>query len=160
MSAATATTRMPFPTSSGFRPACRARRVSRMYAAASPTAYAMPYHWTGMGPIRNATGSGVRSSITGECIRRVRIHWPPHGPPTRTATASRHAPQRVAPAVNAEFNWWLLIVGLVIGAALVYLVLADSSRRESDVAAEELPREAAWISSILNEEGDPIAPET
>jgi hypothetical protein len=37
--------------------------------------------------------------------------------------------------VNAEFNWWLLIVGLVIGAALVYLVLADSSRRESEVSA-------------------------
>jgi hypothetical protein len=27
--------------------------------------------------------------------------------------------------VNAEFQWWLLIVGIVIGGALVYLVLAD-----------------------------------
>jgi hypothetical protein len=62
--------------------------------------------------------------------------------------------------VNAEFNWWLLIVGLVVGAALVYLVLADASRRESEVSAEEVPREAAWIASILGDEGDPIPPET
>jgi hypothetical protein len=27
--------------------------------------------------------------------------------------------------VNAEFQWWLLILGIVIGGALVYLVLAD-----------------------------------
>ena len=25
-------------------------------------------------------------------------------------------------AVNAEFNWWLLIVGLVVGAGLVWFV--------------------------------------
>lgn len=27
--------------------------------------------------------------------------------------------------MNAEFQWWLLILGIVIGGALVYLVLAD-----------------------------------
>jgi hypothetical protein len=27
--------------------------------------------------------------------------------------------------VNAEFQWWLFILGIVIGGALVYLVLAD-----------------------------------
>jgi len=27
--------------------------------------------------------------------------------------------------MNAEFQWWLLILGMVIGGALVYLVLAD-----------------------------------
>jgi hypothetical protein len=61
--------------------------------------------------------------------------------------------------MNAEFNWWLLIVGLVFGAGLVYLVLADSSRRESEVAAEEVPREAAWIAATLRSEGTPVAPE-
>jgi len=60
--------------------------------------------------------------------------------------------------VNAEFNWWLLIVGLVIGAGLVYLVLADSSRREADVLADELPREAAWIALMMQSEGRPVDP--
>lgn len=27
--------------------------------------------------------------------------------------------------MNAEFQWWLLILGIVVGGALVYLVLAD-----------------------------------
>jgi hypothetical protein len=29
------------------------------------------------------------------------------------------------PPVNAEFNWWLLIVGIVVGAGLMFLVVAD-----------------------------------
>ena len=62
--------------------------------------------------------------------------------------------------MNAEFNWWLLIVGLVVGAAIVYLVLADSSRGESEIDAAERPREAAWISATLRAEGRPVEPET
>ena len=62
--------------------------------------------------------------------------------------------------MNAEFNWWLLIVGLVIGAALVYLVLADSSRREADVLANEVPREATWIAAAMSAEGRAIDPPT
>ena len=62
--------------------------------------------------------------------------------------------------MNAEFNWWLLIVGLVIGAGLVYLVLADSSRRDADVLAEELPREATWIAASMAAEGRTIDPPT
>jgi hypothetical protein len=61
--------------------------------------------------------------------------------------------------VNAEFNWWLLIVGLVVGAALVYLVLTDSSRREAELTADERPREAAWIAATLRSEGVPLEPE-
>jgi hypothetical protein len=62
--------------------------------------------------------------------------------------------------VNAEFNWWLLIVGLVIGAGLVYLVLADSSRHDADVLADELPREATWIAASMTAEGRSIDPPT
>ncbi|HEY7589527.1 MAG TPA: hypothetical protein VH723_00905 [Candidatus Limnocylindrales bacterium] len=58
--------------------------------------------------------------------------------------------------MNAEFNWWLLIVGLAIGAGLVWLVLADSSRRDVDVDADELPVEAAWISATLADSGEAI----
>ena len=43
--------------------------------------------------------------------------------------------------MNAEFQWWLLILGIVIGGALVYLVLADlqGDRGEDLAEADELP---------------------
>ena len=63
-------------------------------------------------------------------------------------------------SVNAEFNWWLLIVGLVVGAGLMWFVLLDGRRREDDVDALERPREAAWLSAALAEEGRGVSPET
>jgi hypothetical protein len=60
----------------------------------------------------------------------------------------------------SEFNWWLLIVGLVIGAGLVWLILADSHRRESEISEVELPAEAAWIAAIMDEAGQPMDAET
>jgi hypothetical protein len=60
--------------------------------------------------------------------------------------------------VNAEFNLWLLIVGLVAGAGLVWLVLADSNRREQDLLDEELPAEAAWISDAMADRGEIVDP--
>lgn len=62
--------------------------------------------------------------------------------------------------MNAEFNWWLLIVGLVAGAGLVWLILADSARRDADVEDAEIPMEAAWIAASLREEGEEIEPRT
>ncbi len=55
--------------------------------------------------------------------------------------------------MNAEFNWWLLIVGLVVGGGLVWFVVADSRRREADVDDHERPREALWLSTVLEREG-------
>jgi hypothetical protein len=60
--------------------------------------------------------------------------------------------------VNAEFNWWLLIVGLVVGAGLVWFVLLDSRRRDVDVDEAERPREAAWLASNLADEGHEVSP--
>jgi hypothetical protein len=60
----------------------------------------------------------------------------------------------------SEFNWWLLIVGLVIGAGLVWLILADSQRRESEISQAELPAEAAWIAATMAEAGQPLDAET
>ena len=60
--------------------------------------------------------------------------------------------------MNAEFNYWLLIVGLVVGAGLVWLVLADSNRRESEIADRELPLEATWISDALRDDGWSVDP--
>jgi hypothetical protein len=62
-------------------------------------------------------------------------------------------------AVNAEFNWWLLIVGLVVGAGIAWFVLMDSRRREVDIDERERPREALWLSRMLTDEGHPVSPE-
>ncbi len=57
--------------------------------------------------------------------------------------------------MNAEFQWWLLLVGLVIGALLVFLVMADFSRSADEQADAELGREADWIASLLRPTQDP-----
>ena len=53
----------------------------------------------------------------------------------------------------AEFDWWLLVLGLVVGGGLVYLVLAESSRRDADLEADELEAEATFISERLGDVG-------
>ena len=45
----------------------------------------------------------------------------------------------------AEFNWWLLILGVLAGGLLTWLVLADTTRREREIGDEEMRAEAAWI---------------
>ena len=57
--------------------------------------------------------------------------------------------------MNAEFNWWLLIVGLVLGAALTWLVMAESTRRDADLTEKEQRGEARWIASVLTSTGRP-----
>jgi hypothetical protein len=61
--------------------------------------------------------------------------------------------------VTAEFNVWLLIVGLVVGAGLVWLVIMDSRRRESEVDERERPREAAWLAAAMADDGYDVSPE-
>jgi hypothetical protein len=58
--------------------------------------------------------------------------------------------------VNAEFNWWLLIVGLVIGGGLAWLVLSDSSRAEADIEERELAAESRWIAEAMADTGRAI----
>ena len=61
--------------------------------------------------------------------------------------------------MNAEFNVLLLIVGLVVGAGLVWLVIMDSRRRETEIDEVERPREAAWLSAVMGEDGFDVSPE-
>jgi hypothetical protein len=61
--------------------------------------------------------------------------------------------------VNAEFNVWLLIVGLVVGAGLAWLVMMDGRRRDAEIDATELPREAAWLSAVMAEDGYEVSPD-
>jgi hypothetical protein len=58
--------------------------------------------------------------------------------------------------VNAEFNWWLLIVGLGVGAGLTWLVLADMGRRRDATADRERAEEVVWIASLLERDGEPL----
>ena len=60
--------------------------------------------------------------------------------------------------MNAEFQWWLLLVGLVIGALLVFLVMADFARSSDEQADLELAREAAWIAGLLPPGSEPPDP--
>ncbi len=68
-------------------------------------------------------------------------------------------PSLYSSPVNAEFNWWLLIVGLVVGAGLVWFVVADARRREHEVDTDERPREALWLATVMEREGMPVGPE-
>ena len=59
----------------------------------------------------------------------------------------------------AEFNWWLLIVGVVAGGVLTWLVLADTTRREREIGDDELLAEAAWITKAVEGRVDADAAE-
>jgi len=53
----------------------------------------------------------------------------------------------------AEFQWWLLIVGLVAGGGLVAVVTMDGRRRDEDLGELERRAEANWISERLSARG-------
>jgi len=58
----------------------------------------------------------------------------------------------------AEFQWWLLLLGLVAGGGIVAVVYLDGARRDQDVADEELPAEAVWIGERLAARGRSVDP--
>ena len=58
----------------------------------------------------------------------------------------------------AEFQWWLLLLGLVAGGGIVAVVYMDGSRRDQDIADEELPAEALLISERLSGRGRQVDP--
>ncbi len=63
---------------------------------------------------------------------------------------------RVSPyssRLMAEFQWWLLLVGLVAGGGLVAVVTMDGKRREQDVEGLERRAETGWISERLSGTG-------
>lgn len=58
----------------------------------------------------------------------------------------------------AEFQWWLLLVGLVAGGGLVAIVSMDGRRREEDLSELEQRAEATWIAERLgSRNGEPDA---
>jgi hypothetical protein len=53
----------------------------------------------------------------------------------------------------AEFNLWLLIVGIAAGAAVMWLVIGTLARNDDEENAEERELEAAWISDTIEQHG-------
>jgi hypothetical protein len=63
-------------------------------------------------------------------------------------------------AMISEFNWWLLLLGLVVGGGLTWLVLAETRRREQDLEEKDLADEASWLEERLAEEGRALSSDT
>jgi hypothetical protein len=59
--------------------------------------------------------------------------------------------------MNNGFQWWLVILGIGLGAGLLWLVLGRLPRQDDDVGPRERDAEAAWISQTI-EAGGGIAP--
>jgi hypothetical protein len=91
-----------------------------------------------------ATGLGVQSIMTAECTRR------PGSIGHIRRRAARRRPGPYPSGLMAEFQWWLLLVGLVAGGVLVAIVAMDGRRREEDLAELERQAEATWIADRLS----------
>jgi hypothetical protein len=91
------------------------------------------------------------------------VYFAADGPDCRSDRRStrrpRPAPVGAARPMNAEFQWWLLILGMVIGGALVYLVLADMRSEEvaADLDADEFLADEPPADELLADE--PEVPE-
>ena len=59
--------------------------------------------------------------------------------------------------MNNEFQWWLLVVGIALGAALVWFLIGSIPRTDDDVTESERALEAEWISGVIEERGG-VAP--
>lgn len=59
--------------------------------------------------------------------------------------------------MNNEYAWWLLVVGLAVGAVVVWLLIGGPARQEDDVEEEERALEASWISGTIERAGG-VAP--
>lgn len=70
------------------------------------------------------------------------------------------APSPYPSGLMAEFQWWLLLVGLVAGGGLVAIVSMDGKRRDEDLSELERRAEATWIADRLAGPGRDVDPRT
>ncbi len=55
--------------------------------------------------------------------------------------------------MNDGYAWWLILVGIAIGLALMWLTLARLPRAEDDVDLDEREQEAGWIGATIESRG-------
>jgi hypothetical protein len=60
----------------------------------------------------------------------------------------------------ADYVWWFLLVGIVLGGAIVALLSIDFSRREQDIEGDEREAEATLIARQLAINGQRVPPAT
>ena len=53
--------------------------------------------------------------------------------------------------MGSEFSVWLLLVGMVVGGALTWLVLAELGRRDEEISDQELRAEATWLAGTVDD---------
>ena len=111
-------------------------------------------HGEADGVTQAVPADGDGTELEGDGIGRDVEH-----PAECTGAGASTDPSLYFATVNAEFNWWMLMVGLVVGAGLVWFVVADQRRREVDIDADERAREALWLSTTLTDEGENVSPE-
>lgn len=73
------------------------------------------------------------------------------------------APSPYPSGLMAEFQWWLLLVGLVAGGSIVAIVSMDGRRRDEDLSELERRAETTWIAERLtgpDRDVDPITVES
>ena len=61
--------------------------------------------------------------------------------------------------MNNEYEWWMLILGVALGAFFLWLLIGRLPRREVDVEERERAAEARWISETIGRWGGAAPPE-
>ena len=59
--------------------------------------------------------------------------------------------------MNDGYTWWLVILGIAIGVAVVWLTVVRLPRRDDDQSDAERQAEARWITATIERDGG-IAP--
>ena len=60
--------------------------------------------------------------------------------------------------MNDGYTWWLLVLGIASGVAIVWLAAIRLPRRDDDQTRAEQAAEARWISATIEQDGG-IAPQ-
>ena len=60
--------------------------------------------------------------------------------------------------MNDGYTWWLVVLGIAIGVAVVWLAAVRLPRRDDDQSDAERVAEARWISTTIERDGG-IAPQ-